>query len=111
MPLPLYGSGGRTLRVRAAIWWTICLLQPLIWICVADGVVTDGEYFDAVSRVRDCMVREGFEVGELDSRADGNVMFSYIRPDAVSVSAEDSAIYQACVQAHQLPLVPLRFNG
>ena len=29
MPLPLYGSGGRTLRISAAVWPTICLSMPL----------------------------------------------------------------------------------
>ena len=32
MPLPLYGSGGRTARISAATWPTFCLSNPLIWI-------------------------------------------------------------------------------
>ena len=37
MPLPLYGSGGRTLRISAAVWPTICLSMPLTMICVGCG--------------------------------------------------------------------------
>src|SRR2546421_73435 len=41
MPLPLYGSGGRTLRISAAVWPTICLSMPLTTIWV--GVGTSNE--------------------------------------------------------------------
>ena len=37
MPLPLYGSGGRTLRIRAAISPTACLELPLTMIWVGAG--------------------------------------------------------------------------
>ncbi len=37
MPLPLYGSGGRTLRISAAVWPTICLSVPLTKISVGVG--------------------------------------------------------------------------
>ena len=34
MPLPLYGSGGRSARTSAAIWPTTCRSDPLIVISV-----------------------------------------------------------------------------
>src|SRR5581483_9792856 len=37
MPLPLYGSGGRTLRISAATWPTCCLSIPLTTISVGVG--------------------------------------------------------------------------
>src|SRR5437867_850231 len=37
MPLPLYGSGGRTLRISAAVWPTICLSVPRTKISVGVG--------------------------------------------------------------------------
>src|SRR5579875_1400925 len=37
-PLPLYGSGGRKLRISAATWPTCCLSIPLITISVGLGV-------------------------------------------------------------------------
>src|SRR5207244_3781547 len=37
MPLPLYGSGGRTLRISAAVWPTICLSVPFTTTCVGTG--------------------------------------------------------------------------
>ena len=37
MPLPLYGSGGRTLRISAAVCPTICLSMPLTMISVGVG--------------------------------------------------------------------------
>src|SRR5438270_10942238 len=37
MPLPLYGSGGRTFRTSAAIWPTCCLSTPLTTISVGAG--------------------------------------------------------------------------
>src|SRR5436190_7008562 len=37
MPLPLYGSGGRTFRTSAAIWPTCCLSTPLTTISVGTG--------------------------------------------------------------------------
>src|ERR671922_1865841 len=37
MPLPLYGSGGRTERTSAAVWPTCCLSTPLTTICVGAG--------------------------------------------------------------------------
>src|SRR5262249_7748947 len=37
MPLPLYGSGGLTLRTSAAIWPTCCLFTPLTTTSVCVG--------------------------------------------------------------------------
>src|SRR5215208_2511804 len=37
MPLPLYGSGGRILRISAAIWPTCCLSAPRTTIDVGVG--------------------------------------------------------------------------
>ena len=37
MPLPLYGSGGRTIRISAAVWPTLCLSIPRTMIVVAFG--------------------------------------------------------------------------
>jgi hypothetical protein len=38
MPLPLYGSGGRTCRISAAAWPTFCLSIPSTTMVVGLGV-------------------------------------------------------------------------
>ena len=40
MPLPLYGSGLRTLRTSAANWPTACLSAPVTWILLAPSSCT-----------------------------------------------------------------------
>src|SRR5690348_8004584 len=60
MPLPLYGSGGRTFRISAAVWPTICLSMPRTTICVGIGtsneipsrglILTECEYPTCSSR-------------------------------------------------------------
>ena len=44
MPLPLYGSGGRTSRISAAVWPTTCLSVPLttIWVGTGTSKLTPG---------------------------------------------------------------------
>src|SRR5919108_631496 len=40
MPFPLYGSGGLTLRISAAVWPTACLSIPLTTTSVGVGTST-----------------------------------------------------------------------
>ena len=68
MPLPLYGSGGRTLRISAAVWPTTCLSVPLTTICVGAG--TSNEMPSRGVTVTECEKPTcELEVGALELRA------------------------------------------
>ena len=68
MPLPLYGSGGRTARTSAAVWPTCCLSVPLTMTCVGAGTSKR----DARARLHDDRMRVAdvqLQVGAAQGRA------------------------------------------